>query len=182
MVQLDFGRYGARARGGVRSSLFPFGPTMISMAVELAGGRTIEVAMIGRRGAVGGIVSCGKAPAFARAACSPAGSRLRVPMEALEDAKRRSPFIANLFCRFSDYLLSQVMQSVGLQRLPFYPGTRGALAASRAGPYRRPDRAHPAGSRRAARRSAHHRQRGRAVAGAGRAHQHRTRRGPGHRP
>jgi CRP-like cAMP-binding protein len=30
----------------------------------------------------------------------------------LEDAKRRSPFIANLFCRFSDYLLSQVMQSV----------------------------------------------------------------------
>ena len=24
----------------------------------------------------------------------------------------RSPFIANLFCRFSDYLLSQVMQSV----------------------------------------------------------------------
>ena len=33
-------------------------------------------------------------------------------MEALEEAKRRSPFIANLFCRFSDYLLAQVMQSV----------------------------------------------------------------------
>lgn len=32
-------------------------------------------------------------------------------MEALEGAKKRSPFIANLFCRFSDYLLSQVMQS-----------------------------------------------------------------------
>ena len=32
-------------------------------------------------------------------------------MAALEDAKRRSPFINNLFCRFSDYLLSQVMQS-----------------------------------------------------------------------
>ena len=27
-------------------------------------------------------------------------------------AKHRSPFIANLFCRFSDTLLSQVMQSV----------------------------------------------------------------------
>ena len=33
-------------------------------------------------------------------------------MEALEDAKNRSPFIANLFCRYSDYLLSTVMQSV----------------------------------------------------------------------
>src|SRR5918912_985319 len=33
-------------------------------------------------------------------------------MQALEDAKRRSSFIANLFCRFSDYLLAQVMQSV----------------------------------------------------------------------
>ena len=32
-------------------------------------------------------------------------------MKALEDAKSRSPFIGNLFCRFSDYLLSQVMQS-----------------------------------------------------------------------
>ena len=33
-------------------------------------------------------------------------------MKALEDAKQRSPFIANLFCRFSDYLLAQAMQSV----------------------------------------------------------------------
>ena len=46
---------------------FPFGPTMISMAVELTGGRSVEVASIGREGAVGGIVSCGHAPAFARA-------------------------------------------------------------------------------------------------------------------
>jgi len=40
------------------------------------------------------------------------GQGFRVPMEALEDAKKRSPFISNLFCRFSDYLLAQVMQSV----------------------------------------------------------------------
>ena len=40
------------------------------------------------------------------------GPAFRVPMQALEDAKGRSPFIGNLFCRFSDYLLSQVMQTV----------------------------------------------------------------------
>lgn len=96
----------------VRSSLFPVGPTMISMAVELAGGRTAEVASIGREGAVGGIVSCGHAPAFSRAEVLIPGPAFRVPMEALEDAKNRSPFIANLFCRYSDYLLAQVMQSV----------------------------------------------------------------------
>ena len=33
-------------------------------------------------------------------------------MAALEDAKSRSGFIGNLFCRYSDYLLSTVMQSV----------------------------------------------------------------------
>ena len=96
----------------VKTSLFPFGPTMISMAVDLPGGRSVEVALIGRRGAVGGIISCGQAPAFARAIVLVGGPAFRLPMQALEDAKRQSPFIANLFCRFSDYLLSQVMQSV----------------------------------------------------------------------
>jgi CRP-like cAMP-binding protein len=85
---------------------------MISMAVELSGGRTIEVASIGREGAVGGIISCGQAPAFSHATVLVGGPVFRVPMEVLEDAKRRSNFIANIFCRFSDYLLAQVMQSV----------------------------------------------------------------------
>jgi CRP-like cAMP-binding protein len=85
---------------------------MISMTVELAGGRSAEVASVGREGAVGGIVSCGHAPAFSRAEVLMPGPAFKVPMEALEGAKGRSPFITNLFCRFSDYLLSQVMQSV----------------------------------------------------------------------
>ena len=101
------------ARGEmVRFSLFPVGPTMISMTVELTGGRSAEVASVGREGAVGGIVSCGHAPAFSHAQVLVPGRAYRVPMNVLEDAKQRSPFIANLFCRYSDYLLAQVMQSV----------------------------------------------------------------------
>ena len=96
----------------VLSSVFPLGPTMISMEVELSGNRAIEVASIGREGAVGGIVSCGHAPAYSRAHVLVGGPAFRVPMKALEDAKRRSQFIGNLFCRFSDYLLAQVMQNV----------------------------------------------------------------------
>ena len=95
----------------VTASVFPVGPTMISMGVELTGGRSIEVASIGREGAIGGIVSCGQAPAFSRAVVLVAGPAFKVPMKALEEAKRRSTFIANIFCRFSDYLLAHVMQS-----------------------------------------------------------------------
>ena len=112
MVELDIGDVVLKRGDQVRSSLFPIGPTMISMVVELSGGRSIEVASIGNGGAVGGIISCGHAPAFTRAEVHVGGSAFRIPMSVLEDAKKRSPFIGNLFCRYSDYLLSTVMQSV----------------------------------------------------------------------
>ena len=96
----------------VTASVFPFRTTVISLIVELANERSIEVASIGREGAIGGIVSCGHAPAFSQARVQVAGPALKVAMSAMEDAKQRSPFIANLFCRYSDYLLAQVMQSV----------------------------------------------------------------------
>ncbi len=112
MVQLESGDV-VLARGKqVSSSLFPVGPTMISMSVGLAGGRSVEAASVGREGAVGGIVSCGHAPAFSLATVLVGGPAFRVPMEALEEAKIRSGFVATLFCQFSDYLLAQVMQSV----------------------------------------------------------------------
>jgi CRP-like cAMP-binding protein len=112
MVDLSSGEIVLTRGDQVRSSLFPVGPTMISMAVQLSGGRSAEVASVGREGAVGGIVSCGHAPAFSRAEVLVPGSAFRVSMQALEAAKKRSPFVANLFCRFSDYLLAEVMQSV----------------------------------------------------------------------
>jgi CRP-like cAMP-binding protein len=112
MVELDPGEMILKRGEDVHSSLFLVGPTMVTMVVELGPSRSIEVASIGREGAVGGIVSCGHAPAFSRAEVLVAGPAFRVPMEALEDAKARSPFIGNLFCRYSDYLLSSVMQSV----------------------------------------------------------------------
>src|ERR1044071_5305399 len=110
-VDLEAGETVLTRGEDVSGSLFPFGPTMISMVIDLSGGRSIEAASIGREGAVGGIVSCGHAPAFSRAVVLVSGPALRVPMKALEEAKSRSSFIGNLFCRFSDYLLSQVMQS-----------------------------------------------------------------------
>jgi len=112
VVELELGSVVYESGQDLATSLFPYGPTMISLRLDLADGRSIEVASIGQEGAVGGIVSCGHAPAFARAEVIVPGSALRIPMPLLEEAKVRSGHIRNLFCRFSDYLLSQVMQSV----------------------------------------------------------------------
>jgi CRP-like cAMP-binding protein len=112
MIEVSAGDTVLTRGEAVRASVFPVGPTMVTLTIELSGGRTAEVASIGREGAVGGIVSCGHAPAFSLAQVLVPGPAFRVPMETLEDAKSRSPFISNLFCRFSDYLLAQVMQSV----------------------------------------------------------------------
>jgi hypothetical protein len=112
IVDLNAGDSVFRHGQHVQSSLFPFGPTMVSMVVELAESRSVEVASIGREGAIGGIVSCGHAPAFSDGRVQVAGPALKMPMTALEDAKTRSAFIANLFCRYADFLLAQVMQSV----------------------------------------------------------------------
>ena len=112
MVDLDLGTTVLRRGADVAHSLFPFGPTMISLVVDLNDGRSVEVASIGREGAVGGIISCGHVPAFTRAEVMVAGPAARVPMNAIEDAKGKSAHLRNLFCRYSDYLLAQIMQTV----------------------------------------------------------------------
>ncbi len=111
VIDVDVGQ-SIQSRGqDVDWSYFPFGTTMISLVVELSDGRSVQVASIGREGAVGGIVSCGHAPAFAEAKVIVGGHAMRVPMKVLEKAKSQSSFLSNLFCRFSDYLLAEVMQS-----------------------------------------------------------------------
>ena len=112
IVQLDVGEHIQTRGSDVEWSYFPYGTTMISLVVRLKDGRSTEVASIGREGAVGGIVSCGHAPAFGDAVVQVAGPALRVGMDALEKSKADSSFIGNIFCRYSDYLLAQVQQSV----------------------------------------------------------------------
>ncbi|HEY0086126.1 MAG TPA: Crp/Fnr family transcriptional regulator [Allosphingosinicella sp.] len=91
---------------------FPAPGTMISLAIDLEDGSSVEVASIGKEGSAGGIVSCGSARAFGRALVQIGGPAYRISLPALEAAKARSPSIRSLFCRYSDALLAQVMQSV----------------------------------------------------------------------
>ena len=112
LLQLEVGETVLQRGVDVDGSIFPFGSTMISLKIDLEDGRSVEVASIGREGAVGGIVSCGHAPAFSRAIVTVAGPAVRLPMAMVEKAKSDSGHMRNLFCRYADYLLAQIMQTV----------------------------------------------------------------------
>ena len=79
-VELGLGEHIQTRGNDVEWSYFPYETTMISLVVRLTDGRSAEVASIGREGAVGGIVSCGHAPAFADAVVHVAGPAARVTM------------------------------------------------------------------------------------------------------
>ncbi|MBS9477345.1 Crp/Fnr family transcriptional regulator [Ancylobacter radicis] len=96
----------------VRHVYFPCGPTLVSFMVLLADGRPVEVTTIGREGAVGGIVSQGRLPAYARAVVQIGGPLLRLDTAELERAKDASPALRHLFARYADCLLAQVFQQV----------------------------------------------------------------------
>jgi CRP-like cAMP-binding protein len=95
----------------VRVVYFPCGPTLVSYRVMLADGRGVETALIGREGAVGGIVSQGRLPAYARAVVQSPGPFLQLESAKLEELKLQSVSLRHLFARYADCLIAQVFQS-----------------------------------------------------------------------
>ena len=91
---------------------FPLTGSMAALVVTLEDGKTAEAASIGREGAIGGIVSAGHKPAFARAVTVIAGPALRIDTARIELAKEKSTVVRELFERYADALLAQVLQSV----------------------------------------------------------------------
>lgn len=96
----------------VSHAYFPRGASLISYYVDLSDGRGIETVLVGREGAVGGIVSQGRLPAYARAEVQVGGSFWRIDLRELEQAKSQSPSLQHLFARYADCLLAQIFQSV----------------------------------------------------------------------
>lgn len=112
LVHLEPGDVLFRQGEDIKYTYFPYAPTMFSMLVDLDDRRRVEVASVGAEGAIGGIVSCGELPAFSRAQVQVGGTALKASHEKIEELKSHSPFLRNLYCRYADYLLAQVMQSV----------------------------------------------------------------------
>jgi hypothetical protein len=90
---------------------FPCGPSLASYLVPSEDGRDVETVLIGREGAVGGIVSQGFLPAYTRIMVKFAGPFVRLPVSKLDAAKARSRTLSNVFARYADCMLAQIFQS-----------------------------------------------------------------------
>jgi len=96
----------------VGAAYLPLGDAVASLHVLVEDGWSVEIAMIGREGAVGGIVSRGRLPAYARSCVMHGGYFARIESAALETLKASSPAINSLLSRYADCLLAQIFQSV----------------------------------------------------------------------
>lgn len=95
----------------VRYAWFPLDDAAASFVVAADANHLVDAALIGREGAIGGLVSTGHLPAYARAHVQFAGRFLRLPLSALAQAKAQSPTVVNWVARYSDCLVAQLFQS-----------------------------------------------------------------------
>lgn len=91
---------------------FPIQGCVATLVVPLRDGRSVETATIGREGALGGVVSQGYLPAFGQAVVQVGGTVLRIEADRLARVKQGSPALRDLFVRYADCLLAQILQSV----------------------------------------------------------------------
>jgi Crp-like helix-turn-helix domain len=90
---------------------FPCGPSLASFLVPGEDGRDVETILVGREGAVGGIVSQGFLPAYTRIMVKFGGPVVRLHIGKLDAAKAKSATLRNVFARYADCMLAQIFQS-----------------------------------------------------------------------
>ena len=95
----------------VETVYFPCGAGLVSFVVPNEDGRDVETILVGREGAVGGIVSQGYLPAYTRICVKFGGPFARLPIGKLEAAKANSATLRNIFARYADCMLVQIFQS-----------------------------------------------------------------------
>ena len=101
----------------VETVYFPCGPSLMSLLVTNEDGYDVEVVLVGREGAVGGIVSQGNLPAFTKIVIQSAGPFVRLRVVDLEAAKMTSVSLRGLFARYADCLVAQMAQSTACNAL-----------------------------------------------------------------
>ena len=90
---------------------FPCLSSQASYVVPNEDGRDVETILVGREGAVGGIVSQGWLPAYTRIVVKFGGPFIRLHVDRLDDAKIVSATVRNVFARYADCMLAQIFQS-----------------------------------------------------------------------
>jgi CRP-like cAMP-binding protein len=95
----------------VQTVYFPCNRTLVSFLVSTEDGSAVEALLVGREGAVGGIVSQGNLPAFAKITIQTGGDLLSLPVKVLDECKDQSRTVEQLFARYADCLVAQMFQT-----------------------------------------------------------------------
>ena len=113
MLVLDLPPHAVLTHAGqdVVDTWFPCDGALAAFCIAGPEGQGVDVAFVGREGAIGGIVSNGNVPAYATAVVRLGGTFLRIKTSALEQAKLDSIGLRHWFARYSDCLLAQVFQT-----------------------------------------------------------------------
>lgn len=90
---------------------FPLGPSLVSYLVSNSDGRDVETVLVGREGAVGGIVSSGFLPAYCRITVKHGGEFMCAAVSIVQSAKEQSLSFRRLFARYADCLMAQMFQA-----------------------------------------------------------------------
>lgn len=96
----------------VETVFFPCGASLASFLITTEDGRDVETILIGREGAIGGVVSQGNLPAYSRITVKFGGPFARLRVATLEAAKLESSNLRDIFARYADCMLAQVFQSI----------------------------------------------------------------------
>ena len=96
---------------------FPCDHAVVALVVATRDGRTAETATIGHDGAVGGLVSQGRVAASANALVQVGGPTLRLDTDRLQEAAGRSASLRDLFARYADCFVAQLLQTAACNAL-----------------------------------------------------------------
>jgi hypothetical protein len=102
---------------------------MAAFCVRADDNGAVEVALVGREGAIGGIVSNGNVPAFANSEVRASGRFLRIKVSALEQTKTGFDRAAALVLALLGLPDRADIPNRGLQRPPHHSATHGQVAA-----------------------------------------------------
>jgi Crp-like helix-turn-helix domain len=90
---------------------FPCGPSLVSYLISNEDGRDVEILLVGREGAVGGIVGQAHLRAYSFIVVRFGGLFVRLHISKMKSLKVKSSTMCNVFARYVECLLAQILQS-----------------------------------------------------------------------
>ena len=114
LIEVEIDRDGVLYNPGdpVETVYFPCGASVASFVLSLEDGREVDTLVVGQEGAVAGIVNQGRLPAYSRITVWRGGKFVTLEATKLEAAKQRSSAMRELFARYADGLIAQLLQSI----------------------------------------------------------------------